>query len=228
MKRLLTAMLVSALVVGLAPNPAGAAERQTLSRKQSNALCTEFFAEDRCAELASEWHVLLTQQPTHAAARTLAKKIVAGANATREDDIPCEAIFSERVCALLREIGEIADDPVGFVLGVVVTVLQIVREEGGRIVKEVVCLIDPDNPVCWTRSASGQSASAGSGDRRVCREIFSDAVCDTIENPRPLIAQLILYVWNIVQCNLDPACWPIVIQCDPPICNRAYRPSYAF
>lgn len=206
MKRILVALVLSAMVATVAPAPATAATTAP-SRRETRQLCLSFFAADRCDAVAAEWHALVTQQTPGVTVRALARKIVRG-----QKDLPCEAIFSDQVCDTIGRVGDIVGNPGGTVLGLAGTVLAIVRETGDEVVPLLVCTV---NQTC----VPGFAGSDGP-----CEEVFSEAVCDAIGQP----GWVIEYVWSIVRCYIDPACTPISINCGDILCDRGYRRSYGF
>ncbi|HEX2196331.1 MAG TPA: hypothetical protein VHJ76_05330 [Actinomycetota bacterium] len=115
--------------------------------------------------------------------------------------VPCEAIFSETVCDALGDASGTVRDVIDKVPGSVDEIRYLILHLADCVVHQT-CIVLPPGP--WTRDAA---------DGLVCREVFSDAVCDRIENP----VGTVQYVYDtFIRCLLDPECTPTPTICIGP------------
>jgi hypothetical protein len=194
-------MTVLALTTAVQANP---------EPTEDDALCRGFFAVQKCISLESEWKSFV-DSPSQEGVREFAELLLPSS----DEQIPCEGIFSEQVCALLHEVWVTIEDTAGNPGGTIDEVRRIVIGVLDEVVKIIVCTLDPSHPMCTapldstTTNLFVTTSTVSQTATDPCREVFSDQVCDTIENPGPLVAQWIAFIYSQVRCYIDPDCSPL-------------------
>lgn len=206
MKKLGGFLVLGCLAASLIAGPAYAGTRQATpapSPAETLALCSAFFAADRCDSLEAEWADAVASGD-RAQVKQFARAVLADAGITQRSVAKrppeCRDIFSETVCGTAEaagaEVRRVLDNgPVYYI--------DFVRATIVRITDNVVeCLTDL--ATCIGVVPLGPAQGRSGGDDAACTLIFSERVCEQLEP-----ANLITTVYNIVRCYLDPACFPI-------------------
>lgn len=201
-KRVCVAVLTS-LLIAMVAQPASAGPPVQPRIIRPGALCKVLFAPERCEEIRHELRHAVAN-PDQAKLRALAKRVVDGALSAAPSNtrqIPCELIFSDQVCDALGQTWQTLEDIANNPGGTVDNLRRLIVAILDQVVDEIQCVLNPNT--CGTRSANGGD---GADDEPGCRDVFSENVCDRVENPGAWVAEIVGNVWAFVRCYIDPDC----------------------
>ena len=218
---IVAACLATSLIGGPALASTTQQDRQP-TRAETLELCKAFFSADGCEAVAGSWHKAVTSGDRDAIER-FANRLMAKAGVTPTSRPPeCRDIFSETVCGTAEGAVALAKDvasrPVYYVNWLRTVIVGITDE----VVYQITCIL--------TQSCARGAGGFGKGrSADVCRMVFSDAVCDQVDeirrNPGGYVAYWLNYYYQIVRCQIDPACNPLIIFCTELTCPRATLPK---
>ncbi len=195
MKKITGIIVSGCLVAALAAAPAWASATPSVSPAEAQEMCRVAFSAERCESLAEQWAgVVATRDPAQIEA--FARQLLADVPTSKATE--CRAIFSDQVCDQLEFVSA--------------TIMDIVKNPPTIDEIRYIILWLADCIVHQTCIATTPGAQAGDEDR-VCREVFSDAICSKVEDPVGTVQWL---YDTYIRCYLDPACTPT----PNPLCTK--------